>query len=572
MRILTAIFLSLATFSSQAQIIIDGLFEDWNESSNNSICFEDIDLDQTPDVLNILSFCVTNSQEYLYFKVEFNQELDLTELLGDGDLKLYLDIDNDASTGYSATSNVGSEFGIDFGNREIYNDLNFPNFTTESLYFLDIIPLPTITSSVFEFMISVEEFGEAFNTSLNPTIGIYFDEEQFGDTAPNAGQPFAYNFSTSPNNVPPISPISLEKESDAHIRLAAYNLHHDLIGSSSSAAITNVLNAITADIYSFSEVSEISENEMQTYLTNNVESLNWHVAKTNDVICASKFPILQSWSVTSKIGASLIDLPDDQYPFFLLSLYAHPPCCGNDAGRQYEFDAFASFINDAKSPGGVITLEEGTPIVFAGDMNLVGLSQQYFTIINGDIVDESTWGTSSMPDWDGSPLEDAICRLNEFPSAHTWQKPQVTPPVGEFPSGRLDFIFYTGSAINVAKSFTISTMRMSPDLLAENSLVSSDTFIASDHLPVIADFSFAPTLVLTGCTYEAALNYNPDALDDDGSCEFECDTQEAYDQGYTDGFNFYQSTLQCPGDLNEDGAVTTADLLAFLTLFGTVCD
>ncbi len=60
---------------------------------------------------------------------------------------------------------------------------------------------------------------------------------------------------------------------------------------------------------------------------------------------------------------------------------------------------------------------------------------------------------------------------------------------------------------------------------------------------------------IPGCTYSNALNFNPNASIDDQSCMFDCD-------GDTD----------CPADLNNDGVVNTADLLDFLSAFGSVCD
>ena len=51
-----------------------------------------------------------------------------------------------------------------------------------------------------------------------------------------------------------------------------------------------------------------------------------------------------------------------------------------------------------------------------------------------------------------------------------------------------------------------------------------------------------------GCTYDFACNYNPEAAFDDGSCEI--------------------TSCQVQGDLDGDGAVTTTDLLVFLTVFG----
>jgi hypothetical protein len=56
-----------------------------------------------------------------------------------------------------------------------------------------------------------------------------------------------------------------------------------------------------------------------------------------------------------------------------------------------------------------------------------------------------------------------------------------------------------------------------------------------------------------GCTYEDATNFDSSAIADDGTCVFD-------------------TANPCPADLNEDGSVSTADLLQFLGAFGTVCE
>ena len=78
-------------------------------------------------------------------------------------------------------------------------------------------------------------------------------------------------------------------------------------------------------------------------------------------------------------------------------------------------------------------------------------------------------------------------------------------------------------------------------------------FVEFDPYATIDDGSCSSVLVL-GCTYEAASNYNPLANDDDESCVFE------------DAGN------DCPADLDGDGSVGTADLLEFLTSFGSICE
>jgi len=59
--------------------------------------------------------------------------------------------------------------------------------------------------------------------------------------------------------------------------------------------------------------------------------------------------------------------------------------------------------------------------------------------------------------------------------------------------------------------------------------------------------------IILGCTYDAAENYNSLANDDDGSCTF---------SGGSD----------CLGDLDGDGVAATADLLLFLSVFGSTCN
>ena len=79
----------------------------------------------------------------------------------------------------------------------------------------------------------------------------------------------------------------------------------------------------------------------------------------------------------------------------------------------------------------------------------------------------------------------------------------------------------------------------------------SPFYIEFDPFATVDDGSCS-NLVVLGCMYSVALNFNPIANDDDGSCEF-------------------SSAPECAGDLDGDQAVTTADLLAFLAVFGATC-
>ena len=77
-----------------------------------------------------------------------------------------------------------------------------------------------------------------------------------------------------------------------------------------------------------------------------------------------------------------------------------------------------------------------------------------------------------------------------------------------------------------------------------------------------------------GCMYEIANNYNPNATNDDGSCLYDdCDPNSGYDAGYDAGIASVECPEDdCPSDLNNDGFVSTVDLLIFLGEFGLECD
>jgi hypothetical protein len=98
------------------------------------------------------------------------------------------------------------------------------------------------------------------------------------------------------------------------------------------------------------------------------------------------------------------------------------------------------------------------------------------------------------------------------------------------------------------------------------------------------DNAYSPTwnasCVLEGCTYANACNYNPNSDLDNGSCEWlscvvtGCVYEEAENYHPTatqdDGGCIFSSS-NCPADLNQDGTVATADLLLFLSDFGSIC-
>jgi len=474
MKNLVYIFLIVPLFSiAQNTIKIDGFFDDWIGISNTYI---DSEFDsQSTELLN---FSVSNDNEYLFIRIKLGNEIDLTEpYFNPGELFVYIDADNDNSTGYS-TNNIGSEYGINFFDKFIFDDSNTNFVDTLSFYDLDVIPLPTITSDEFEIAINRSLFSNIIAISIKESIG--------NDKMPDSGEVFTYAFD---NSIPPtVQSTDFSKNEPTHVRLMTYNVWSDgLINNNRVDEHRRIFASANADIITFQECGNTDYNDVLGFL--NTSSIYYpyiYPDLNSGNLTISKFPSIQSWQVANKIDAELIDLPDSIYATDILILNGHPPCCGNNQGRQEHFDALIQFIQDAKTVGGVIDLPINTPISFSGDMNLVGYSEQYYTIINGTISDTETFGNAGFPDWDNSPFKDQVSYFNEKNIAYTWDK--SNPSAGDFPPGRLDFIFFTNSVMTCDKSFIISTEHMSPSLLSQNNLLWNDTKVASDHFPVVADF------------------------------------------------------------------------------------
>ena len=480
------IFISGYVFN-QCSIKVDGFFDDWNGNLNTYI-------DDSTDSqgVELLGFSACNDNEYLYIKIKLANEIDLTEqFYNPAEIFINIDSDNNSSTGYY-TNNIGSEYGINFFDKFVFDDTNFPIVDTLSLYDLDIIPLPTYSSDEFEIAINRSLFSDTICISIREKIG--------NDYMPDNGSIFTYIFDNCSS--PTTTATDFSKNNPDNLRLMTYNVwSNGLISNNRIDEHRRIFASANADIITYQECGNTTYNDVMGFLNTNPTYYPYIYPDLNSGnLTISKYPSLQSWQVANKIDAELIDLPDSIYSTDILIINGHPPCCSNNQGRQENFDALIKFIHDAKTFGGIIDLPFNTPISFSGDMNLVGYSEQYNTIINGTISDTILFGNGGFPDWDNTSLEDQICYFNEKDITYTWDK--SNPSSGDFPPGRLDFVFFTNSVMSVDKSFVISTEHMSPALLSQNNLFFNDSD-ASDHLPLVVDF------VLPATTQTGIKDYKP---------------------------------------------------------------
>jgi len=495
-RFLFILFFTQISFAALPQalpIYIDGTYGDWE----NAIHF--VEDEQTiGEEIDFLKFTVTNDNDFLFIKIEFSQEIDFTD---NNEIYLDIDADNNSTTGWPVNG-IGAEMDWNFGQRFGY--LNEDN-STEYIYFNDIQLrlLPTITSNIFEIAVGrhVKPNGTDY-LFTGDTIKLCFTNDVTnGDNIPNEGEFFTYVFDNT--NVPLPEPTQIQKEDDDLLRLMSYNIKNDFendIGGLDDPeripSLERIFTAIIPDIITMNECWNTSQTTAQNFLNTNLPTgteIGWYTNKLDEAnITASRFPIVQSWIVLSgrRLTACLIDLPD-KYKNDILVVSAHFKCCDGDYTRQLEADAFVSFILDAKTPGGEIDLPENTPFVLMGDLNLVGLSQQLKTLLYGDIQNTNTFGPAAPPDWDDSDLEDLISRQTDKRMAYTWRNDW-----GSYPPGRLDYMIFSNSVMEVAKAFTLQTEVMPLQRLDFYGLAEFDTRTSSDHFPKVADFVLEKSLAI----------------------------------------------------------------------------
>ena len=223
----------------------------------------------------------------------------------------------------------------------------------------------------------------------------------------------------------------------------------------------------------------------------------WHAFQGSDNVTVSRWPLVRTRTTTvpeaeREQAIALVDLPDERFDVDLYVLNNHYKCCDpeqNDPLRQQQSDAIVAWLRDARTPGDAIDLPPGTPIVVTGDLNIIGSRQPIATLLDGDVQDEARYGPDALLDWDDSALRDLHPRHNVGGSEdYTWRNDQ-----DPFDPGRLDFVLFTDSVLEVVQGFVLDTSTLDPAWLAAAGLQRFDVFAddegrVHDHLPLVFDF------------------------------------------------------------------------------------
>lgn len=482
--VLLLVFISttLIAQSTALNVYLDGTFDEWKNIST-----ETVDPQGDGALLDILSLKVANGSGTLFLLIEVTPEY---KLLDNNSLTVYIDGDNNPATGLTE-GDIGAELEFTFGERSGKYHANGSQ-TDVHWSVINFASLPTVTDTKNEIRVNenAQVNGNAIFTSDTIKIVIK-DKVNSGDRLPDAGS-VIYVFDRTP--LDPIEPISLERENEDFLRIMNYNIEFDgLVDPQRQPHISRILNAIEPDIICF---NEFFNTDLQPVLDamNIILPLDngsgWYGVKEDPGnITVSKYPIIQSWQIlgSRRITASLIDLPEP-HESNVIVINSHYKCCDGDQQRQEEADATIAWLLDGISQGdGEIDFAPGLPFVILGDLNLVGFRQQLTTLLTGNIVNTAAYGEGAPPDWDNTDLSDLISRQTDNNSAITWFSSGSS-----FPPGRLDYMIYSNSVLNVEKAFTLRTDVMPQNRLNEYGLQQDDTEKASDHCPKVADFTIIP--------------------------------------------------------------------------------
>lgn len=499
------------SFLADPRIIIDGFFQDWDTGTT---LYSDPTGDHHGDSLDWQSMRITHDSVFLYFSFKLNVQINLQNQNG---IVLYIDADNLVKTGKSAI-HPGAELEWRFGER-----IGFWHKAGDStrLYheYIGLVSAPTVTSNQFELAIRRDKISDTIRVSL----------QSIGDRIPDGDKIITYCL--TPAAAPAVFVPSLDKENPQLLRVVTYNcLQDSLFNSGKRPYFQRLLHAISPDIIGFQEIYSHTAGETQNLLESFLPG-NWTSTKSDpDIILLSRYPILYQTPIGGN-AAFLLDIrPLSDLP--LLIIVAHLPSSNQETKRQAEVDQIMAFIRDAQTKSVIPGLKKHSPIIIMGDMNLVGLARQLHTLLTGDIEDNAYYGPDYLPDWDEQILQDLMPLTSGLPMTFTWRNTHSS-----YPPGRLDYIIYTSSRLKPQKSMVLYTPALPESFLRHYELQTMDSPSASDHSPVIGDFS-----LLSGTLVTFPTDLPPDSVD----CQI-------YPNPFRQNLNliiFSTHNLQCPIEIS----------------------
>jgi hypothetical protein len=222
-----------------------------------------------------------------------------------------------------------------------------------------------------------------------------------------------------------------------------------------------------------------------------------------------------------------------------------------------------------------------------------------FVYIGQNFLISTTLGTltdTRLALWEGdctSGLSEVICEDDFIHDSVVFLNAQLSISCYELEIGQTYYVqaggysFLTGSfQIELEQVFTVhgctisSACNYNPNATCNDGSCYYGYFGCADlsacNYDYLTECDDGSLCTYPGCTYEYACNFDPTAGCDDNSCIFAGCTDPAAinflpSAGCDDGSCITES-VGCQGDFNDDNVINTADLLGFLSVFGSSCE
>lgn len=275
---------------------------------------------------------------------------------------------------------------------------------------------------------------------------------------------------------------SPDRTAGTDLRLVSFNVMRDgLTDEDRRGAIARLLRAADPDVLCLQELFSTGREETRQALEQMLQAEGegrWHVHRRDDCVVASRWPVEPAPADEHGYAAAIVRHPDQP----LLVISAHLRCCGHtgseeDQRRIEQARSIARTIrqvhrdvpdrraddgeSEHRSPG-------GPAVIIAGDLNVVGSPRPL------EILREAT--EPALNRWPLRHLDDR--------SVVTWYDEEL-----DFAPGVLNMLLHGQHRLQRAKGFILDTRRLNDALLERLQLERTDSN-ASDHLPLISDFTF----------------------------------------------------------------------------------
>ena len=471
-----SLFLPSLSAADYGQVFLDGYFEEWGSLP---VTWTDGAGDGGPNGVDFVNLWVTEDDDFLYICFETTGDLILQE---DNQLTLYIDNDLNTATGYPIP-NMGADIVWEFGDRIgfLFYDSTYDN--------IDWVPLrlavgPTHSGNQFELCLlkTAVTSGHPFFPQDDINIQIR-DASGGGDWIPDMNTVIPYTLNQG--SLDPLETIELTRAAGP-IRMITYNVYQDRLWNYyAEPSYERILQALDPDVIAFQEIYDHNATETRQQIEGWLGT-GWDASQVSDKVFLTRGDIIGQWSIAGGRAGAFLSTPVGDFDHDFLVIDCHLSCCGADEDRQMQCDAIMEFIRDARTAGGQLDLTADNPIIITGDMNFVGLRAQLVTLLTGDIEDEATYGPDFAPDWDDTDFIDLQSRQCTNGLGYTWYKEW-----SDYGPGRLDFIIYSDSNIQMPVHGILQTEYAPQAFLNDYGLQRGDSEEASDHLPHFADFSAA---------------------------------------------------------------------------------